>query len=288
MRVVDIAIFPVKSARGISVAEAEVEPRGLKGDRRWMVVDARGRFVSQREEPRLALLTTAFSASGLRLAVDGEELEVERPGAGEPRLPVSVWDSTLVLPEARIASEWLSARFGQALRLVYQPDNARRPTSDWAEPGDEVSLADGYPLLVATTASLDAVRGEAEASLGMNRFRPNLVIEGAAAWAEDCWARIRVGAAEFDLVKPCPRCTVTTVDPEAGKFEGDEPLSALRRIRMSGDRRVPGVLFGWNAVPRVLATVRLGDEVEVLASRQPWAIRSRPAAPARGPAAAGP
>lgn len=277
MRVVDIAIFPVKSARGVSVAQAAVEPRGLQGDRRWMVVDARGRFVSQRELPRLALLTAFVTSSGLRLGIDGEDFAAERPGPGEPRIAVSVWDSLLELPEARPASEWLSARFGQPLRLVYQPDDARRATSDWADPGDEVSLADGFPLLVATTASLDAVRGEADAALGMNRFRPNLVIDGAEPWAEDSWGRIRVGAVEFDLVKPCPRCTVTTVDPEQGAFAGDEPLTALRRIRMSSDRRVPGVLFGWNAVPRVLGTVRLGDDVKVIAGREPWAIR-KPAA----------
>jgi uncharacterized protein YcbX len=139
MRVVDIAIFPVKSARGISVGEAAVEPRGLQGDRRWMVVDARGRFVSQRELPRLALLTAFPTPAGLRLGIDVEEFLVERPGVGQARLPVSVWDSALELPEAQSASEWLSARFGQALRLVYQPEDARRPTSDWAEPGDEVS-----------------------------------------------------------------------------------------------------------------------------------------------------
>jgi uncharacterized protein YcbX len=134
---------------------------------------------------------------------------------------------------------------------------------------------------------LEALRGEAEAVLGMNRFRPNLVIDGAEPWAEDSWGTIRVGAVQFDLVKPCPRCTVTTVDPEVGAFAGDEPLSVLRRIRMSGDRRVPGVLFGWNAVPRVLGTVRLGDPVEVIASREPWAIRQHPAARAFDPMPAG-
>jgi hypothetical protein len=273
MRVVDIAVFPVKSARGISVAAAEVEPRGLKGDRRWMLVDGHGRFVSQREEPRLALLAAEPIASGLRLTMGREAMEVERPGTGAPRHSVSVWDASLHLPEAEAASEWLSLNFGRKLRLVYQPDDARRATDDWAEPGDEVSLADGFPLLIATTASLEAVRAEAGAALGMDRFRPNLVVDGTAPWAEDNWARIRVGAAEFDLVKPCARCTVTTVDQATGVFAGDEPLSALRRIRMSGDRRVPGVLFGWNAVPRVLGTVRLGDDVEILAARQPWSIR---------------
>jgi uncharacterized protein YcbX len=277
MHVVDIAIFPVKSGRGISVAEAEVEPRGLKGDRRWMLVDPSGRFVSQRELPPLARLGAELTASGLRLSCDAAAIEVARPAPGAVRFPVSVWDSKLELPEAPEAREWLSARFGQPLRLVFQPEDTRRPTDDWAGSEDEVSLADGYPLLIATRSSLEALRNEAGGGLGMERFRPSLVIDGPSAWAEDSWGRIRVGNVELELVKPCPRCTVTTVDQFAGAFAGDEPLSALRRIRMSGDRRVPGVLFGWNAVPRRLGTVRLGDPVEVLAEREPWAIRDRSA-----------
>src|SRR3712207_6493830 len=106
----------------------------------------------------------------------------------------------------------------------------------------------------------------------MERFRPNLVIEGSAAWAEDRWARVRIGAVAIDLVKPCARCSATTVDPERGLVAGKEPLAALRRIRMSADRRVPGVLFGWNAVPRGLGAVRVGDPVEVASTRESWPI----------------
>jgi uncharacterized protein YcbX len=274
MQVAGLNVFPLKSARGIAVDAVEIEARGPAGDRRWMIVDAHGRLVTQRELPQLARLAAAPTGAGLRLGFDGETLEVARPGAGEPRISATVWRDTLPLPEAAPAAAWLSRLFGTSLRLVHQPEDAVRPVNaEWGAAGDEVSLADGFPLLVATTASLAAVERAVGAPLEMRRFRPNLVIEGAEPWEEDFWATIRAGAVELDLVKPCARCTVPTVDPERGVFAGDEPLDALRRIRLSADRRVPGVLFGWNAVPRRLGAIRLGDPVEVVARRTSWAIR---------------
>lgn len=273
MQLVDVSIFPVKGARGISVAAAEMGVRGLTHDRRWMLVDPRGRCVTQRDLPALARLVAEPTLSGLRLSFDGEAAEVDVPGGEAARIPVTIWNSSLLLPEATAAAAWLGATFDKPLRLVFQPDDARRPVEDMAEHDDEVSLADGFPVLVVTTASFDALRREVGPDLLMSRFRPNLVIEGAAAWEDDSWGRIRIGSVELDMVKPCPRCTVTTVDQENGVFAGEEPLATLRRIRMSGDRRVIGVLFGWNAIPRRLGTVRVGDKVEVLGAREPWPIR---------------
>ena len=274
MRLVAITLFPVKGARGISVASAPVEPRGLAGDRRWMLVDANGRFVSQREMPALARLQVQPTRTGLLLSFDGAAVEAEIPPADAPRLPVTIWRDNLLLPEARAAREWLTRAFGQPLRLFHHADDARRPVEDWGEPQDEVSLADAFPLLIANPASLAAVQREAGVPLGMERFRPNLVIEGAEAWAEDSWARLRIGAVEIELVKPCDRCKVTTIDQASGTYTGDEPLATLRRIRLSGDRRVPGVLFGWNAAPRSFGEVRVGDDVEVLSTREAWPIRA--------------
>lgn len=276
MQLVDLAVYPLKSARGIRVPAAEVEPRGLRGDRRWMIVDANSRCVTQREIPALARLQASPAgepdATGMRLSLDGRTIDVPCPGMDAAREPVRVWDDTLRLPEARSAAPWLSEVLGQTVRLFHQPDDVRRPVEHWAREDDHVSLADGFPILLATPASLDAVRRAAGASFGMERFRPNLVIEGAPAWAEDGWAVLRVGSIVLDLVKPCARCKLTTVDQESGEFAGDEPLATLRRTRMSGDRRVPGVLFGWNAVARSFGPIRVGDEVEVLEARAAWPV----------------
>jgi len=275
MKVVGLAVYPLKGGRGIPVGSAELERRGLSGDRRWVIADPNGRFVSQREMPALARLSVepvgGAGGAAVRLSFAGETIEVAAAQPGAPRTEVTVWDATLPLAEAAEAGPWLSRLFGRELRLFHQPDDARRPVEDFA--ADEVSLADGFPLLIANLASLAALSNAAGLAVGMERFRPNLVIDGAAPWAEDGWARLRVGAVELDVVKPCARCTVTTVDQEAGQFAGEEPLATLRRIRMSGDRRVPGVLFGWNAIPRSFGTLTVGDPVEVLATRPAWPIR---------------
>jgi uncharacterized protein YcbX len=282
MHVAGLNIFPLKSARGIAVDTVEVEARGPVGDRRWMMIDRQGLLVTQRELPQLALLAAEPIEAGLRLGFGGETLDIARPPAGTPRVPATVWRDTLPLPEAAPAAAWLSRLFGVPLRLVYQPDDAVRPVNpEWSADGDEVSLADGFPLLVATTASLAAVERAVGEPMEMRRFRPNLVIDGAEPWEEDRWATIRVGPVELDLVKPCARCTVPTVDPDRGEFAGDEPLGALRRLRLSADRRVPGVLFGWNAIPRRLGAIRLGDPVEVAAWREATVVRPPRAAAER-------
>jgi uncharacterized protein YcbX len=273
MQVSAIAIYPLKSGRGMPLGSAQLERRGLAGDRRWMVVDRNGRFVSQREMPGLARIVAEPTEGGLRLALDADAIAIESPPADAIRRPMRIWDDALLLPEAERGSAWLSARLGEELRLVHQPDDVERLVEEWAEPETVVSLADGFPLLIATTASLTALNEAAPAALGMERFRPNLVVDGADPWAEDRWERIRVGNVELGISKPCPRCTTTTVDQRRGEFDGDEPLATLRRIRMSADGRVPGMLFGWNAAPRSLGPIHVGDPVTVVAARAPWPVR---------------
>lgn len=274
MRLTAISIYPVKSGAAMPISTAQLEARGLAGDRRWMIVDPNGRFVSQREQPGLARIIAEPLEGGLRLSIDGETIEVQHPAASAPLRPVRIWDDTLALPEATAASGWLARHFGEGFGLVHQPEQAVRPLGIWATPGAHVSLADGFPVLIATTASLAALNRELPQPLGMDRFRPNLVLEGSEAWAEDSWQSLRVGNVELYLPKPCPRCTITTIDQARGVLDGEEPLATLRRVRMSADRRVPGVLFGWNAVPRSLGEIRVGDTVEVLATRPRWAFRA--------------
>lgn len=273
MRVLSLHIYPIKGTRAVDVERAHAGERGLEGDRRWLVVDAGGKFITQRSHPRLATVTAAPTRTGLRLSAPGAgEIEIERPSPQE-RLDVTIWEHRLsaAAADAR-ANAWLSTVFGETLRLVYMDGAAERlKRSIWTETALPVSFADAYALLVTTTGSLAALNAEIEraggAAVPMRRFRPNVVIDGAAAWREDTWKRLRIGDVEIELVKPCDRCVVTTKDQNSGDAMGREPLASLARLRRSADPRLNGVLFGWNAAPRVLGHIAAGDRVEILEER---------------------
>ncbi|WP_244931869.1 MOSC N-terminal beta barrel domain-containing protein [Nocardioides sp. W7] len=275
--------FPVKSCRGESVDAAVVEPWGLAGDRRWMVVDEAGEVITVREVNRLVLVHPALTGDGLVVtAPDLPRLGVAIPDPAT-QTPVSLWGSRLTAaPAGPEADAWFGKALGRPARLVHLDDPTRRATSPaFSEPGDRVSLADGYPLLVASESSLAALndvvaeRSEgAHPPLPMTRFRPNVVVAGAEAWAEDDWRRIRIGDAVFRAVKGCARCVITTVDPETGE-RGKEPIATLARIR----RWDGATWFGVNLVPdNADVTIRVGDEVEVLESVQPGGGPIRPRA----------
>lgn len=274
--------FPVKSCRGESVDSAVVEPWGLAGDRRWMLVDEAGSAITAREANRLLLVHPELTAGGLVVAApDLPTLTVPMP---DPRTqtPVDLWKSELTAaPAGPEADAWFSKVLGQPARLVYLDDPTRRATSpEFSEPSDRVSFADGYPLLVATEASLAALndvvaeRSEgAHPPLPMTRFRPNVVIAGSQAWAEDDWRRIRIGDSVFRAVKGCARCVITTIDPDTAVRE-KEPIASLARIR----RWDGATWFGVNLVPDTAGvTIRVGDEVEVLDAVAPGAGPIRPA-----------
>lgn len=255
MRVTSISVFPIKSLRGVAVPRAEARTAGFRHDRRWMLVDEQGRFISQRQHARLALADVALEADGYRVSVGGESVTVPERFAGPP-VRVSVWDSELTAllhPEAsRFFSDWL----GAAVRLVHLPDDDLRATNRGAE-RDRVSFADGYPYLLIGSASLDELnRRLAGEPLSMARFRPNLVFEGGDPHAEDDWQRVRVGEVGFRAVKPCDRCVVTTIDPLTGE-KGAEPLRTLAQYR----KRDGKVWFGVNLCPDGGGTISLGDPV---------------------------
>ena len=268
-----ITRYPVKSCRGDAPAQATVQPWGLDGDRRWMTVDDDGVQITAREHPELVLVHPQLRDDGSLLLTapslpDLPELHVPVP-ADVPRQPVEVWrDPVTALPASADAHAWFSAVLGTPARLVYLDDPMQRQTDPrFAEPGDVVSFADGYPLLVTTTASLDALneliaagRHAAEGPLPMRRFRPNVVIDGSAAWAEDGWRHIRIGDAQFRAVKGCPRCVLTLVDPDTAR-KGKEPLATLAKHRRF-DR---ATWFGMNLIgDSPDAVISVGDEVEVL------------------------
>jgi uncharacterized protein len=259
-----IHVYPLKSGAARSPQQARVEARGLAGDRRWMLIDAEGRFITGRQHPRTVLLQAQPRESGLRLAApDLPAIEVAFPAADGARRQVTVWkDTVAALDAGDAAAAWLQAALGRAARLVYMDEAAVRPVNPaHARAGDKVSFADAYPLLVISQAALDGLNARLATPLPMLRFRPNLVIAGAAPHAEDGWRRLRIGGVEFEGVKPCVRCVFTTVDPARGEFDPTgEPLRTLKHYRRSPD----GITFGANLIARGRGTVHVGDAVELL------------------------
>jgi uncharacterized protein len=275
LRLTDIWRYPVKSCRGQPLREAQVEPWGLAGDRRWMVVDGDGRFVTGREHPRLVLVTPAPEGEGaIRLSAPGlPDLTVPVPEAGPADLiRVKVWSSELDATVAgQEASRWLSEVTDLDVRLVYLDDPTRRETNPaYSKDGDVVSFADGYPLLLTSEESLARVNEwiadgahAAEGPLPMTRFRPNVVVAGDVAFAEDGWRLVRIGDVAFRVAKQCGRCVFTTVDALTA-VKGKEPLATLASHR----RWDGGMWFGVNLIPdspRDGGVIRVGDPVIVLA-----------------------
>ncbi|MET9881782.1 MOSC N-terminal beta barrel domain-containing protein [Streptomyces sp. NPDC006430] len=266
----ELHVHPVKSVAGTAPDEVAVEPWGLSGDRRWALVDTEGTVITQRQQPRLALAAARPLGGGaVALSAPGMgELVVEVPQPGPLEAVVLFGKKIETVVAAGTAADWFSAYLGLPARLVYMDDPAvRRPVDpDYALPGETVSLADAYPVLLTTRASLDALNSliaqgdhPEEGPLPMNRFRPNVVVAGAEAWAEDGWRRIAIGDAVFRGARECGRCIVTTTD-QATAERGKEPLKTLARHRRIGK----SLAFGRQLVPVRAGTVRVGDEVRVL------------------------
>ena len=254
--------FPVKSLGGASLDRAVLDGRGIGYDRHWMVVDPSGRFLTQRDHPRMALVTTRLDAERLTLDAPGmPSLAVPLDPAGAPRREVQVWGDSV---EAAVCEggvgEWLSAFLGTPCQLVFMPEDSRRPVDPaYAAPEDQAAFSDGFPLLLISEASLEDLNRRLERPLPMIRFRPNLVVKGCAPYAEDHWRRIRIGEIGFRVVKPCSRCVIPTIDPRTAE-KGPEPLRTLAGYRRRGNK----VFFGQNVLHDQEGTLEVGDTVEIL------------------------
>jgi len=262
-RVHSLHIYPVKSLGVVDLDGAEVTPTGLAHDRGWVVCRPDGTFLTQRQHARMALIAARPTDDGLVLEHAGSTLTVPRPKADAPPITVTVWRDAVPCRRASdAASAWLSAILGVACVLAFQHDPASRRTDPaWDSAAGHVSLADGFPLLLASTASLADLQAHIATALPMNRFRPNIVIADATPWAEDTWRRIAIGRAVLRIVKPCSRCIITTIDQTtAERPDPREPLSALARFR----RAEGGVMFGQNAVVERAGPIAVGDTVRVL------------------------
>ncbi|MFQ5688898.1 MAG: MOSC domain-containing protein [Gemmatimonadota bacterium] len=270
-RVRGLFIYPLKSAAGIGVSSAEVDAFGLRHDRRWTVIGEDGRVVTQREVPRLALVSARVEGregGALRLDAPGRSsLAVPAvPEAGSPE-PLRIWGHEAFGWRVDPAADgWLTAFLGLPCRLLYMPGSgdrvARSPRS-----GREarVAFADAFPFHLISSASLEALNRRSGAPIPMNRFRPNLVVEGCTPHEEDRWRSIRIGdTLEFEVAKPCPRCSVPAVDQATGQ-RAQDPLRILASYRTWEGK----VYFGQNLLHTGRGTLRVGDAVEVLELGEP-------------------
>jgi len=247
-------VYPIKSGSGTSLTAVALTPRGLLHDREFMLIDADGRMLTQRAYPRMALLSTAYD--GTLLTVNDF---IHSPVDSGPVLEVEVWGTPCKgIDQGPAAASWFSDFLGFDVRLVWFTGERETPLG-----GGSVGFADGYSLLIISQESLDDLNDRLDEPVPMNRFRPSLVLEGLGAFGEDTARVLRVGSCVIDVIAPCPRCVLTTVDQETA-VKGREPLRTLAKYRtqvFDGDR---GIMFGQNAIPRTTGNLHVGDPVEIL------------------------
>lgn len=264
LRLSAINVYPLKSAGGLAKGSWEVDTFGLRHDRRWMVVDEVGDFLSQRLYPRLALIRPELRAGALVLRVPGApELMLPLEPESGSDLTVTVWaGQTRARTVSAEADRRLSAFLGIGCRLVYMPEEVVRPVRpDYAFDGERTSFTDGFPFLLISEGSLADLNRRLDMPLPMNRFRPNLVVIGSEPFAEDGWRRIRIGPLTFRVAKPCSRCVMTTVDQSRGMSLSSEPLRTLATFRRNAEGQVD---FGQNLLHAGTGRLEVGMAVELL------------------------
>jgi uncharacterized protein YcbX len=265
MHISEIWIYPVKSLGGIRLAASQIEEKGLKYDRHWMIVDENGKFITQRVNRKMAMLDVAIDADGLVISNRSsvpDHIQVPFKPVSGTKLQVKVWKDVV---EARtvceLADNWLSKQLGKPVRIVEMTESSQRKIDPhYAGSGETVSFADDFPFLLISEASLEDLNSRLAEPVDMKRFRPNFVVSGTGPFAEDFWKTIKIGQTSFLVAKPCERCVVVTIDPMNG-HKGPEPLKTLATFRRVNNQ----VLFGQNLVGLQTGTVREGDPIEVIA-----------------------
>lgn len=267
MFVSELYVYPIKSMRGIALDRVTLDERGVRHDRRWMLVDPDGVFISQREAPRMALIDVRLRSDALLVEAPGmEPLRIPFDAGGEP-VRSTIWrDAVDAVRVSPAADDWFARFLGRSCSLVHMPDASRRVVDPhYVKQERIVGFADAYPLLLIGQGSLDALNqrlaAKGESPVAMHRFRPNIVVAQSAPHAEDEWRQVRIGSIDVDVVKPCARCAITTVDVATGEA-GKEPLRTLATYRKQGSK----TLFGQNAVHRRAGSIAIGDHVTVLAA----------------------
>jgi len=272
LKLSEIYIYPVKSLGGIRLQTANITTRGLENDRRFMLVDENGRFLSQREHPQLAIFKTEIEAESLKITnkKNGSTLKISLQYSLNHEitqsLNVQIWDDeTSAIEISSEATNWFTEALGIPARLVYMPEESHRKTdAQYSLTGEEItSFSDGYPILIIGQSSLNDLNNRLENPVNINRFRPNFVFTDGEPFEEDAWHEFTVGNVRFFGVKPCARCIMTTIDQETGEKKGKEPLLTLNKYRKAGNK----ILFGQNVLISQLGTVSVGDDVTILSRK---------------------
>lgn len=256
-----IYVYPVKSLAGFQVSQWPVDEKGLRYDRKWMLVDRERQFLSQRRLPQMALIKTRIDGTRLILSAPGRaDLELPLDAAGDETLEVTVWhDRCQAETCGGAADAWLSEFLQTDCRLVYQAAGDRRQVDlKYAAAGDQTAFSDGFPFLLVSEGSLAALNQAMQLEYEMVRFRPNLVVSGCDSYAEDLWRRVSINGIGFRLPKPCARCPVPTIDPETA-VSGKEPLATLSRLRKWQNK----VYFGQNALHDKSGVLAVGQAVQI-------------------------
>jgi len=268
MHLSEINVYPIKSLGGVLLQSSLVENRGLQFDRRWMLVNERNHFLTQRDFPKMATVGVEIIDDGLRVSSGGETLDISFAPETCETASVKIWSSRC---RARVyekkINQWFSDVLKTTCRLVLMTEDARRRVSYFhaIHENDVVSFADGYPFLLTGENSLANLNSRLDAPVSMNRFRPNLVVNDSGAFAEDEWKKIKIGAVVFHVVKPCARCVITTIDQRRGVKTGAEPLKTLATYRIPRRSVKKKILFGQYLIAENFgAVLNVGDKIEVV------------------------
>ena len=270
MKLDAIHIYPVKSIASISLDSSQVRQSGLFNDRRYMLVLPNGNFVTARKYPILTQVKAHYDANEqLTLTYQNDQIRLNSNEYSQEYKQVKIWgtqvDAQLCGPDY---NTWFSQLIGKNVELVYFGDDSKRVTG--SRPDKPVAFADGYPFLIASKASLEALQALCPEKVNLSQFRANLIIDDCDAFAEDTWSKFKIGDVIFEAVKPCVRCTLTTVNPETGEFSANgEPFNTLKGFRfLHKDGKAKGPTFGMNLVALNEGVIKTGDKLEILAYRE--------------------
>jgi len=261
LKLTNIYIYPIKSLGGIEVRESKAQERGLQYDRRWMLVDSSGVFMSQRKVSKMALLKTSIVDDMIHVhAPDGSQLDIPLEGSNDKLIQVTVWDDHCQGYEVGDEyNQWFSNQLDTDCRLVYMGEQKRFANPKSVRKNERVSYADGYQYLVVGQSSLDDLNTKLQDPVSMNRFRPNLVFSGGIPFEEDHWGDFSVGDVDFYSIKPCARCMVVTIDQQTG-LSGKEPIKTMATFRQRDHK----IYFGLNACVKNGGVISAGDTVILL------------------------
>ena len=264
----EINIYPIKSLGGISLKSSTVEARGLQFDRRWLLIDEKNNFLTQRNFSKMATVNVEVLKNGLRVSENGNEVNIPFELNTNETASVKIWSSRC---RAKVyekeTNDWFSNVLQTDCKLVLMPEETRRKVNYFyaVHKDDTVSFADAYPYLLIGESSLEDLNSRLENPVPMNRFRPNFVVSGTEAFAEDKWKQIKIGACVFHVVKPCGRCVITTINQASGEKQSVEPLKTLASYRIPKRSIKKKILFGQNLIAENVGEIlKVGDKVEII------------------------